>query len=192
MALSLNRWLAIPNWADPRLRTITIPGTGKSIRCRRVAAPLFAAFYADWHAEMPQRLKLTARQLIACYNYRAANGGGGLSNHSSGTAVDACWNTVLLADNARHMTDEERRILKRILHRYRLADGHHVLANGYAWRSVDEMHTELSQGWDSANGATRYTTRADVEAIKRKLGIRRNGVRTLRADGTPRRRKVAA
>jgi peptidoglycan hydrolase-like protein with peptidoglycan-binding domain len=76
------------------------------------------------------------------------------------------------------MTVEETAILKRILSRYVCTDGHHVLANGFAWqpgRFADEMHTELSQAWDSKNGAKRNTTIADVEQVIARLAIGPDG-----------------
>lgn len=177
MAVSLNGWPAISSRLDIRLRTITVPGTKKQIIVRRVAAPLFAAFLADWHREMPKRLKLD-KGYLAGWNYREARNAAALSNHASGTAVDARWD-VLLADNQRHMTDEERKILKRILNRYVTKDGHHVLANGYAWKACDEMHTELSQAWDTKNGAKRDTTMKDVKEVIALLKIDSNGRRPL-------------
>lgn len=187
MPLSLNRWPVLPSWADPRQRTIRIPGTNKSIRCRRIAAPVFAAFLNDWHREMPKRLQLDqGRQYLGGYAFRPARSGAGWSNHSSSTAADIRWD-VLLPDGQRHMTDEEQRILKRILKRYRTTDGHHILASGAWWRPgmIDEMHVELAPGW--ADGALRYTTPADVRNVRKRLGIKRNGVRTLTGGGKPRR-----
>jgi hypothetical protein len=76
------------------------------------------------------------------------------------------------------MTAEETKTLKDILAQYVTADGHHVLANGYAWKSsCDEMHTELSQGWDV--GAMRDTTVADVAQVITRLKIDKDGIRPL-------------
>lgn len=180
MAISLNKWTAIPRISgklDPRLRTITVPGTVRKVTLNRAAAPLFASFLADWNREMPARLKLD-KGPVDGWVYRKSRFTTGLSNHASGSAVDVRYD-VLKPDNQRHMTDAELRTLKKILKRYVTADGHHVLANGYAWKAVDEMHTELSQGWDTKNGAKRYTTKADVDEVIATLKIDRNGVRPL-------------
>ena len=75
------------------------------------------------------------------------------------------------------MTKVETDTLKRILARYVTADGHHVLANGYAWGKCDEMHSELSSAWDHANGAKRNTTQKDVDEVIARLHIDNNGVR---------------
>lgn len=175
MATSLNGWTAIKVALDPRLRKIQIPGTTRSVVLRRAVAPVFAAFLADWHKEMPKRLRLNPGPVDG-WNYRQANYADGYSNHASGTAVDVRYD-VLKPDGQRHMTDEERKILKRILNRYVTADGHHILANGYAWKKCDEMHTELSQAWDTKNGAKRDTTFEDVKAVQKRLGIDSNGNR---------------
>lgn len=173
MATSLNKWRVITSRSNPMLRTIQVPGTTRKITLRRAVAPVFAAFLADWHAEMPKRLKLTTGP-VEGYNYRTSRFTSGLSNHASGTACDIKYD-VLKPDNKRHMTDEEREILKRILDRYVTADGHHIFANGYSWKNCDEMHTELSQGWDV--GAKRYTTFKDVKEVKRRLKIDNQGIR---------------
>jgi len=107
---------------------------------------------------------------------RQARNANAYSNHASGTAVDLAYR-VLLADNQRHMTDEERTILKRILSRYVTTDGHWVLGNGYAWGKCDEMHTELNQSWEI--GAKRDTTLADVNNVVKRLGIKSDGTTTL-------------
>lgn len=181
MATSLNGWTAIRTRIDPRLRRIKVPGTTHSVTVARSAAPLFAAFLADWNRMMPKRLKLTPEQAVAAWNYRESRMVKGLSNHASGTAVDVCNNTVLPADGKRHMNAAEQAILKKILNTYVTADGHHVLANGYAWKKVDEMHTELSQAWDKKNGAKRDTTLADVQEVIKRLKIDKDGNRPLGA-----------
>lgn len=178
MATSLNGWTAIRLRVDPRLRTITVPGTKRKITCARYAHVVFASFLSDWNRLMPARLKLDTGP-VDSWIYREARLATGLSNHSSGTAVDVRYD-ILKADNQRHMTDAERGILKAILARYVTDDGHHILANGAFWKSCDEMHTELSQAWDTANGAKRNTTQADVLNVIQRLGIDSKGNRVAR------------
>lgn len=173
MAISLNGWTAIRFRADPRLRTIKVPGTKRQVTVARNAAPLFAAFLADWDSRMPARLKLDKGPLDG-WNYRPSRLEKGLSNHSSGSAVDARYD-VLKADGKKHMTAAEKKILDGILAEYMTTDGHRVLANGAWWNTVDEMHTELSQGWD--RGAKRTTTNADVANVIKHLKIDKNGNR---------------
>lgn len=173
MATSLNGWPGIRLRVDPRLRSIKIPGTNRQITVRREAAPLFAAFLADWQKEMPDRLKLDTGP-IGGWNYREARLTTGLSNHSSGTAVDVRWD-VLKADGKPHMNANEKAILNKILDRYKTDDGHRVLANGEWWNHKDGMHTELSQSWD--RGAKRNTTLADVRNVIKRLKIDKDGKR---------------
>jgi len=177
VATSMNGWTAIRLAADPRLRTITVPGTKRTIRVARSAAPVLAAFLADWHRLMPARLKLDTGPLDG-WNYRTSRMSTNLSNHSSGSAVDIRYD-VLKADNKQHMTPAERATLRAILSKYVTADGHHVLASGAFWGKCDEMHTELSQGWDKANGAKRTTTLKDVEQVIERLHIAPDGTRPL-------------
>lgn len=173
---SLNGWPAITNATSDKLRTITIPGTKRKITVQKDCAPLFAAYLSDWQRQMPARLKLDPGP-TAGWNYRQARSGAGLSNHSSGTAVDVLWTTVLPADNKPHMTDYEKAILNDILSRYVTDDGHRVLANGEWWDAADGMHTEISQGWD--RGCKRNTTLADVHNVINRLGIDENGIHNL-------------
>ena len=176
MGTSLNGWPAIPPaLAAVKLRTITVPGTKRTVRLAKGCAALFAAFLADWEQEMPARLKLDQGPLDG-WNYRQARAANGFSNHASGTAVD-CRYDVLKADDKAHMTKAESDTLKRILARYVTGDGHHVISNGYLWGKTDEMHSELSQGWDHANGAKRNTTQKDVDEVIARLHIDNNGVR---------------
>lgn len=170
--ISLNHWPVLRD-GDPRLATGVIPGTKRKITINKIALPLFLHFAAAWEKEMPARLKLSdPRNEVDSWEVRTARNSSGYSNHSSATATDFAYR-ILLADNAHHMTSQEQDILVRILARYHTADGHHVLANGYAWGKCDEMHTELSQGWDV--GALRYTTPGDVVEVIKRLGIRPDG-----------------
>ncbi len=125
---------------------------------------------------MPARLKLDTGPVDG-WNYRPSRLEKGLSDHASGTAVDVRYD-VLKPDGKAHMTAAEKKILDGILAQYVTADGHRVLANGAWWSKVkDEMHTELSQGWD--RGAKRNTTAKDVENVIKRLKIDKNGVRPL-------------
>lgn len=174
--VSLNGWPVLDD-GDPRIATGIIPGTDRKLTLAKACLPLFLHFCAAWNKEMPARLKLTDhRNEVDGHEVRQARNANAYSNHASGTAVDLSYR-VLLADNERHMTDEERTILKRILSRYVTTDGHWVLGNGYAWHHVDEMHTELNQSWEV--GAKRNTTLADVQDVIKRLGIKADGTTSL-------------
>jgi len=173
MATSLNGWPVIKRWSDPRLRTIKIPGTDRTIRARRAVAPVLAAFLADWHAEMPKRLKLD-KGPVDGYVYRKSRFVDRYSNHASGTATDVRYD-VLKPDGKPHMNQTEKKTLNKILDRYKTIDGHRIFANGEWWSKPDGMHTELSQSWD--RGALRDTTFKDVKEVQKLLGIDKNGNR---------------
>lgn len=184
MATTLNGWTAITDGSSNKLRTIAIPGTTRKIKVNAEAAPLFAAFFADWQREMPARLNLNPGPTDG-WNYRDSRYTTKLSNHASGTAVDVLYSSKLPADGKGHMTKEEKEILNDILSRYVTSDGHRVLANGEWWNVPhrDGMHTELSQSWD--RGAKRNTTVADVREVIKRLKIDKDGNRPLGAwDGT--------
>jgi hypothetical protein len=180
MATTLNGWPAIVSGSDAHLRSITIPGTKRVIKVQVDAAPLFAAFFADWQREMPARMKLDPGPTDG-YNYRESRMTTGLSNHASGTAVDVLYSSVLPADGHPHMTTDEKDILDKILSRYVTVDNHRVLANGEWWSTphCDGMHTELSQYWD--RGCKRNTTLEDVKNVIKRLNIDNNGVRATGA-----------
>lgn len=175
VAESLNHWPVFFDYDDPGLATGVIPGTTRKVTLAKPVLPLFLHFLAAWNKEMPARLKLD-RGPVDGFEPRQSRQSSGFSNHASGTAVDLRYD-VLEADNQRHMTDAELVILKRILARYRTKDGHPVLSNGWSWGNTDEMHTELSQGWDVS--AKRYTTLADVQEVTKRLGIKPDGTSTV-------------
>lgn len=175
MAESLNHWTVYFDYDDPHLATGTIPGTSRKVTLDKRVLPLFLHFLAAWHKEMPSRLKLNTGPIDG-FEPRQSRMSSGFSNHASGTAVDLRYD-ILEADGQRHMTDAELVILKRILARYHTKDGQPVLSTGWAWTHKDEMHTELSQGWDV--GCKRYTTLADVQEVISRLGIKADGTSSL-------------
>ncbi len=174
---SLNGWPVIFSSADPRISTIKIPGTKRSVRLRRAAAPLFASFLADWQREMPERMNLNPGPTDGWTFRKSRSVTDKYSNHASGTAVDVLYSSVLPADGKKHMTVEEKRILNKILDRYKTDDGHRIFANGEWWRAADGMHTELSQSWD--RGALRNTTLEDLKNVQSRLKINKDGTRPL-------------
>ena len=172
--VSINGWPVLDD-GDSRLATGTVPGTSRQITGNKVALPVFLHFAAAWNQLMPDRLKISnPANECDSWEVRQARAAAAFSNHASGTAIDLSYR-ILLADNQRHMTDEERSILRRILSWYVTSDGHHILANGYAWGKCDEMHTELSSGWETDQGAIRTTTPDDVIQVIAKMGIRPDG-----------------
>jgi hypothetical protein len=149
---SLNGWPGIQDWSDPRLTTATVPGTRKSVHLRREVMPVFLNLLARINKEV---LPLNPGPLDS-YEDRPARQGGGLSNHSSGTAIDFRYD-VLLADNRTHMTPAQRRTMQRILDDYKTPDGHRLFGWGGEWtdgQSRDEMHLEVGQDWQVGRAIT--------------------------------------
>lgn len=149
---SLNGWPAIRDWSDPRLTTATVPGTRRSVHLRKEVMPVFLNLLARINREV---LPLNPGPLDS-YEYRPARQGGGLSNHSSGTAIDFRYD-VLLADNRTHMTPTQRRTMQRILDDYKTPDGHRLFGWGGEWtdgQSRDEMHLEAGQDWQVGRAIT--------------------------------------
>ncbi|MFO0597885.1 MAG: peptidoglycan-binding protein [Myxococcaceae bacterium] len=149
---SLNGWPGLPNFSDPRMTTRTVPGTSKSIHLRKEVMPVFLNLLARINKEV---LPLNPGPLDS-YEYRPARQGGGLSNHSSGTAIDFRYD-VLKADNLTHMTPTQRAKMERILDAYKTPDGHRLFGWGGEWRngvSRDEMHIEVGQDWQVGRAIT--------------------------------------
>jgi len=167
VAISLNGWTAIPNSNDSRLVWFLIPGTERKILVRKVLGPVLGAYCADWNRLMPPRLKLN-KGPVDGWEYRDARLNPKLSNHASGSAVDLRYD-ILHADQERHMTDAERKIVHGLLDVYTTTDGRRLLRWGGDWNAVDEMHTEIAPGM----------RKADVEDVMKKLKIDKNGNRPI-------------
>lgn len=149
---SLNGWPGIPNWSDSRLTTKTVPGTHKSVHLRKEVMPVFLHLLSRINKEV---MPLNDGPLDS-YEYREARLGGGLSNHSSGTAIDFRYDK-LLADHLTHMTPAQRAKMERILDAYKTPDGHRLFGWGGEWRNGvarDEMHIEVGQDWQVGRAIT--------------------------------------
>lgn len=164
---SLNGWPAYDWSSDLNLCWIAIPKVNRKVLVARRAAPVFAAFLYDWHRLMPPRLKLNEGPIDG-WEYRYTRLNPKLSNHASGTAVDLRYD-ILHADQERHMTDAERKIVHGLLDVYTTTDGRRLLRWGGDWNAVDEMHTEIAPGM----------RKADVENVMKKLKIDINGNRPI-------------
>lgn len=83
MAISQNGYLASP--AREHIHTVTVPGTNTRLPVREGAAgDLLIWFAARWHREVEPLHDGWSWG----WAYRPIRGGGALSNHSSGTAID--------------------------------------------------------------------------------------------------------
>lgn len=178
MSTSLNGWPGVAT-SGPALRRIAIPGTHKSVTTEATCAPLFAAFLAEVNVHV---VPLDIGPVDG-WEYRQARAADGLSNHASGTAVDVHYSTTdpkwpaWPADNKRHCTDAQIKAMHSLLDKYVDPQGRRVFGWGGDWGKVDEMHVELAQSW--ATGARgRATTKTDVLAVIKHLGIARDGTVT--------------
>jgi hypothetical protein len=173
---SLNGWPSISQANDSRLVNIVVPGTSRSILIRREAAPLVACALAEIHAKL---IPLNVGPLDG-WSYREARMGGGMSNHSSGTAVDFRYD-VLLADRQLHWPKAKHDAMHKILAKYVTSKGKSVFGWGGDWtpgRSADEMHLELIQAWSKGSQGSDCTLE-DVQDVIKRLGIRPDGTQSV-------------
>ena len=176
MATSLNGWVAIPNSTDYRLAWGLIPGTKHRILCRKEALPVFLAFLADVNKKV---IPLDPGPVDG-WEYRQAHAANGLSDHSSGTAVDFRYD-VLKADEQTHMTLAQHAEMHKLMDKYVTSKGKRIFGWGGDWtpgKYEDEMHVELIQYW-SPGAQNADCTLADVENVIKRLGIKPDGTISL-------------
>ena len=88
MATTLSGWPTLdnPDWDDPRLTRLAVPGTPCVFYGRRDVAPYFVAMIVDYAKTIAP---LTKRGDVDAYDARPARAGGGrASDHYGGVAVD--------------------------------------------------------------------------------------------------------
>lgn len=148
---SQNGWPASP---DPELigiDTFRIPGTLRTVRLAKKAAPLLLAFAAEFHKKVEKIDKGIMDDWS--YAYREIRGSTTtLSNHASGTALDLNATKHPLGVNGT-FTKEQRVILKHLTAKYGLRAGEF-----YDGR-VDGMHFEI------------WISQAEAKALIAKLNL---------------------
>ena len=172
MAVSLNGWPVLEP-GDNRLSTGTVPGTAKQITMRDVVLPLFLAVCSDINKKI---IPISGGYGPDGWQVRPAHAANGLSNHSSGSAVDNRYD-VMKADRQKHLTDAQHAAMHLILDKYKTSGGKRVLGWGGDWTVgtyMDEMHTEIGQAWEPGVGSP--VTVADVRNVIARLGIHPNGM----------------
>lgn len=144
MSTSINGWSGITSGSSTLLGTYTIPGTAIKIKVRKSVAPVLVSFLAEWN-----RLVMPLDKNTWGWNYRVVAGSTSLSNHASGTAVDA--DTGKLPQYGHNLTASQLAAVNKLITKYK------VLTNGSQWSAAyrDEMHTEISNG----------VTQAQVDAV---------------------------
>lgn len=168
---SINRWRVITGYGDPRLRTALVPGTTRKITMRRGVLPIFLAFAADYHKTIAPIDKGTFDDWG--YSYRIARASSSWSDHSSGTALDlnATKEGAQGPGNYDWWVGDKSAQMRKLDRRYE------VLMWGGATALGGDYHQP--RYWDWMHHAIRPgVTRADVRAVKKRLGIKRDGTRT--------------
>jgi len=178
MSYSLNGWPAIPprSTAASRLVTVAIPGTKSHVKTTALLAPLWACVLSDVNTHV---LAIDGGDGPACWVYREARLGGGLSNHASATATDVRWD-VLKADHKRHCSPAQITAAHAILNHYTTSTGKRILGWGGDWRvgtACDEMHWELGQPWEPGVGT--MVTSTDVQNVIKRLGLTVTGAKKV-------------
>jgi hypothetical protein len=189
MAQSLNGWEGIPSETDPRLKWGTVPGTNKQVLLNKDVLPVFLNMLAQVNRLV---IPLDPGPLDG-WEYRDARTTAQLSNHASGTASDMRYD-VLKADRQQHMTAKQRTTMHKLLDKYVTSTGKRVFGWGGDWdlgTYMDEMHLEAIQSWSpGAQGAN--ATAADFADVKKRLGIKDNGTRTIVALIVPPKKPVVS
>jgi hypothetical protein len=148
---SANGWEASKDPAKINIKQFAVASTDIKLRCNAICGPVLVAFAAEFHATVEP---LDKGQLDDWgYAYRPIRGETtGLSNHSSGTAIDLnAAKHPLGKENT--FTAEQRKTLDILCKKYGLRGGY-----TYNHRK-DDMHFEITQ------------TPEQVKALIKKLGL---------------------
>ena len=189
MAQSLNGWEGIPSETDPRLKWGTVPGTNKKILLHKDVLPVFLNMLSQVNRLV---IPLDPGPLDG-WEYRDARTTAKLSNHASGTASDMRYD-VLKADRQRHMTPKQTKTMQKLLNKYVTSTGKRVFGWGGDWdlgTYMDEMHLEAIQYWSPGSQGTNATA-ADFADVKKRLGIKADGTRTIVAFIVPPKKPVVS
>jgi hypothetical protein len=135
MEKSQNGWVASKDQAEIGIKVFPIKGTDIKIRCNEFAGVILAAFAAEFHAQIEPIDDGALDDWAYCY--RPVRGQLiGLSNHSSGTAIDL--------NSAKHPLGKEHTFtgpqevkLRELVKKYGLRWG------GTYKSRKDEMHFEI-------------------------------------------------
>ena len=154
-------------YPSPHLVTLAVPGTkGRRLTLDEEVAPILVALAADYHRTVrPIDKGQTDEGGYADRDGRQTPGS--KSNHANGSAIDLNWREEGAQGSAwgkRFFAQAKaQRAVRKILKDYAP-----IITWGGNWRAKDYMHFEIATG----------TTSAQIEAVKRRLGITSMGVRT--------------
>ena len=134
MLTSYNGWPASKDPEEIGIKSYTVPGTNRKLRCAEAVAPLLIGFAAEFHALIEPIDEGGLDEWGYCF--RDVRGVvGKLSNHASGTAIDLNATKHPLG-KAGTFPAEKVPMLKALAKKYRLAWGGE-------WTRPDEMHFEV-------------------------------------------------
>lgn len=161
MPLSYNGWSASPDASLIGIERFLI-GRDTYVYLRKTAAPVLVwmANYWDSHIEDID----TGQQDDWGWNYRETRGGGSLSNHASGTALDI--NALRYPRGTNNMPAAKQRQVMDLCALVNRAAGKTLVLWGGLWSGEykDQMHLELASGTDANDVARAYknlTTETD-------------------------------
>lgn len=156
MTVSYNGWSASPSPSAIGIRTYTVGG-GSRVALRSSVAPILV-WLANYYSQNIEAID--GRQLDDWgYSYRQTRGGGSMSNHSSGTAIDI--NALHYPRSTNNMTSAKQEECRQLVRKINSAAGKTLIKWGGEWSGEyrDQMHFELAPN-------TSYT---DVQRAVRNL-----------------------
>lgn len=149
MTVSYNGWSASPSSSSIGITKYRIPGTSETIWLRRSAAPILLWAMDYWNRNIEP---IQGRQLDDWgYAYRATRGGGSISNHASGTAVDI--NALQYPRGRANMSAVKVMKVRAMVRRINQAAGKTLIKWGGEWSGAykDQMHLELGPGTNATD-----------------------------------------
>ena len=138
---SINGWPASKDEREIHVRSFAIPGTVRHVRVAEDAAPILLWVASKFHRAVANLDK----EPLAVWGYKyrpALQGGGQLSDHASGTAIDLRSDRFPVG--TAHMTLKQRMYVRRILKR---CEGLIIWGGDYkSAGSKDQMHFAIAPG----------------------------------------------
>lgn len=167
MNTTLSGWPTLnnPDWDDPRLGKLRVPGTAVHFYGRKDISPYFVAFIADFH-----KMIRPLREQADCDGYDARparNGQGRASDHYGGCAVDLLASGVGAqgSQNRAFWVSKQPQVVS-LLKKYKLLywGGDSTIGSGiyrgqYS-RLIDPMH------WYAKPGSTPADFRAEIARMR--------------------------
>lgn len=136
MEISQNGWPASKDPETIKIKSYPVPGTKIKLRVAQRCAPLLVAFAADFH-RLVEPIDEGSLDDWG-FAYRPVRGQTtGLSNHSSGTAIDLNSKLHPLAKR-NTFSAEQREVLDQLCAKYKIKGGYTFI------KRADDMHFEMA------------------------------------------------